>query len=520
MAAHSPWSVKGVDQATRAAARAAAARAGLPIGAWLDRAILKAASVDATPCISDPAAESAISATADAEPPSPEPLPPPVAAAAPLSTATSSAPPLLAAPIPIRALRPASSLLDIPAVSSPQESPSASAEPASPPAERVLGFARSRPYRLRRVIGYGTAAAAVIALVATGVMVFTPSTLDKPASRPPQVVASVERPTLAKTAPKAPAKEAPSGSAASAPRAGTPTPDRVVANPDPTAIPETADVTDLAKQAAAGDAAAEHRLGLLYASGKAVAKDDRVAAEWFEKAAAQGLAPAQYNLGVLYERGTGVVRDPKKALFWYRRAADQNYARAEHNLATLYATGSGVPQNYAEAQKWFSRAADGGITESLYSLGLMYEHGLGVGRNVGIARGYYRRAAASGSADARAKLVSLGNDGKEPNAASLAVAARLASAVAPGAGGGSAGAPDADRSLDRRETAELQRLLARLDFAPGSADGVAGRRTVAAIRLYQEFAGLPVDGKATLRLLDDVRDVSKTVRRQPRTAQR
>ena len=41
------------------------------------------------------------------------------------------------------------------------------------------------------------------------------------------------------------------------------------------------------------------------------------------------------------------------------------------------------------------------------------------------------------------------------------------------------------------------------------ADGVAGRRTVAAIKLYQEFAGLPVDGKATVGLLHDVRDVSK-----------
>ena len=95
-------------------------------------------------------------------------------------------------------------------------------------------------------------------------------------------------------------------------------------------------------------------------------------------------------------------------------------------------------------------------------------------------------------------------------------AARLAAAVAPGAGGSPAPAPGSDRTLDRRSMAELQGLLARLDFAPGAADGVAGRRTVAAIKLYQEFAGLPVDGKATVGLLHDVRDVSKTLGRTPR----
>ena len=68
------------------------------------------------------------------------------------------------------------------------------------------------------------------------------------------------------------------------------------------------------------------------------------------------------------------------------------------------------------------------------------------------------------------------------------------------------------RRLDRAGIAEVQRLLAALRFTPGAPDGVAGPSTVAAIRLYQQFAGLPVDGAATEALLRDLREVSRTVK--------
>jgi hypothetical protein len=40
MARQAPWSVKGVDDEARQIARDAAEAAGMPIGAWIDRAIL------------------------------------------------------------------------------------------------------------------------------------------------------------------------------------------------------------------------------------------------------------------------------------------------------------------------------------------------------------------------------------------------------------------------------------------------------------------------------------------------
>ena len=41
--ANSPWSVKGIDPETREAAKVAARRAGMPVGAWLSQVIRQAA---------------------------------------------------------------------------------------------------------------------------------------------------------------------------------------------------------------------------------------------------------------------------------------------------------------------------------------------------------------------------------------------------------------------------------------------------------------------------------------------
>ena len=502
MAGPGPWSVKGVDESTRDTARAAARRAGLPIGVWLDRAILKATEAEIAPATTEAAAET------PAEAGSTETTTMPAAeSATTVAQDERAAPepfPAQVAPADVKPVRPAASLLDIP----------------PPSEERVESiFVSSAPMRRRGgFVRYGIGG--MIALVLIGGIVAYVSELGDDSSSAPTMQIS------------APDREAPATAAATtkatppAPRASAPQSN--VAQSSPGAGPRTAPPTAgaaansdaqlkaLATRATGGDAEAEYELALRYSAGRGVPKDGRLAAEWFEKAAVHGFAPAQYNLGVLFERGQGVAKSPEKAFFWYQSAAQQHYARAEHNLATLYATGSGVAQNYGEAAKWFREAADAGISESLYSLGLMYEHGLGVARDIAMARTYYRRAAEAGSADARSKLAALGGVGETPGAADMTAAARLAEAVAPSAGGNVAPTPGSNLSLDRRNTAELQRLLARLDFAPGAADGVAGRRTVAAIKLYQEFAGLPVDGKATVGLLADVRDVSKTLGRTPR----
>jgi hypothetical protein len=66
-----------------------------------------------------------------------------------------------------------------------------------------------------------------------------------------------------------------------------------------------------------------------------------------------------------------------------------------------------------------------------------------------------------------------------------------------------------NKNLSEGELVEMERLLARLDLGPSTADGVVNDQTEAAIRLYQEIAGLPIDGAPSRTLLADMREVVK-----------
>ncbi len=64
--------------------------------------------------------------------------------------------------------------------------------------------------------------------------------------------------------------------------------------------------------------------------------------------------------------------------------------------------------------------------------------------------------------------------------------------------------------LTREQVLELETALAQLNFDPGEIDGVIDDRTHAAIRLYQDFAALPADAKATPALLAEVLSVARS----------
>ena len=54
---------------------------------------------------------------------------------------------------------------------------------------------------------------------------------------------------------------------------------------------------------------------------------------------------------------------------------------------------------------------------------------------------------------------------------------------------------------------EIKQLLAKLDLGPGPIDGTLDPTTEAAIRSYQQMAGMPVDGQPSQELLQDLRAV-------------
>ena len=90
---------------------------------------------------------------------------------------------------------------------------------------------------------------------------------------------------------------------------------------------------------------------------------------------------------------------------------------------------------------------------------------------------------------------------KYNNAASYALAISLLADRMAGAGQVRHSWPRDERALSRSERINFQTDLQKLGFDPGTADGVLGRRTRAALRLYQKSKALAADGFATATLL-------------------
>ena len=130
----------------------------------------------------------------------------------------------------------------------------------------------------------------------------------------------------------------------------------------PSAVP-TANVPNHLQHALAaqGDAEAQLRLGLLYAEGDGVIKNDKEAAKWFALAAKQGLAEAQYHYGLVLLKGHGVVQDYRAAFSWIEKPAQRGHAKAQYSLGELYRYGTGTAIDKARAYLWFNLAAAQGV---------------------------------------------------------------------------------------------------------------------------------------------------------------
>lgn len=114
-------------------------------------------------------------------------------------------------------------------------------------------------------------------------------------------------------------------------------------------------------RAAQGDAEAQLQLGLRYAEGDGVIRNDKEAARWFALAARQGLSEAEYHYGLMLLKGRGVVQDYRAAFEWIEKPAKRGYARAQYSLGELYRYGTGTPIDKAHAYLWFNLAASQGI---------------------------------------------------------------------------------------------------------------------------------------------------------------
>jgi len=274
--------------------------------------------------------------------------------------------------------------------------------------------------------------------------------------------------------------------------AGLPAPDPRIGSPK------------LIDAAMTGDPGAAFEVASRYAQGDRLPKNLAKAAEWYQRAAEGGVVVAQYRLASLYERGQGVAKDLAEAVNWYQHAADQGNVNAMHNLAVLMSEGVDGPPDQAKALQWFQTAAGYGVRDSQYNLGVIYARGLGVDQDLVASYKWFALAAAQGDDDAAQRRDEVADalsadDLAKARAAAAAWHAKPslaeANAVVMPAGGWDDpgdGLAEADRQALVKK---IQTLLAEQGYDPGPVDGVAGPRTLQAVRQFQHKVGEPETGQ-------------------------
>ncbi|MBT5191135.1 MAG: hypothetical protein HOK30_00805 [Rhodospirillaceae bacterium] len=97
--------------------------------------------------------------------------------------------------------------------------------------------------------------------------------------------------------------------------------------------------------------------------GQAVVRDTRFqeatakAAARYEWAAERGYVMAQYNLGLALAEGRGIARDNKRAVEYLQKAARKGNVASILRLAEMHLTGLGTPKDRVEAQALYYVAA-------------------------------------------------------------------------------------------------------------------------------------------------------------------
>lgn len=92
--------------------------------------------------------------------------------------------------------------------------------------------------------------------------------------------------------------------------------------------------------------------------------------------AEQGISEAQYNLGQMYRRGEGVAKNDKQAVYWYQKAAEQGMAAAQNKLGAMYFKGEGVQRDLSKAKQYFQLACNGGDQNGCENYTILNQQGV------------------------------------------------------------------------------------------------------------------------------------------------
>jgi TPR repeat protein len=156
------------------------------------------------------------------------------------------------------------------------------------------------------------------------------------------------------------------------------------------------------KAADKGSTSAMVELGVMYANGAGVARDEAQARALLERAANAGNPRGVANLMAL-SGNAGAPSDPVRARALLSRAAETN-AEAQYQLATMMAEGVGGPQDDVSARALFEKAAAQGHAAAMERAGAFAQSGRGGAKDATAAKEYFQKAAALGNEDAKAAL--------------------------------------------------------------------------------------------------------------------
>jgi TPR repeat protein len=112
--------------------------------------------------------------------------------------------------------------------------------------------------------------------------------------------------------------------------------------------------------AAQGDAEALYELAGMAAAGRGMPASDVDAFLYMQRAAEAGLPEAQYQLAAMFREGRGAVQDKEAAVAWGRKAAEQGHDHARFSLGCLLVVDFPDPANKQEGVKWIAASAGSG----------------------------------------------------------------------------------------------------------------------------------------------------------------
>jgi serine/threonine-protein kinase len=249
---------------------------------------------------------------------------------------------------------------------------------------------------------WGALAILALAAVVAAVRLFAPhpqpeqTTVagSQPAASPAQTqnVAQHEpQPSVAEEAKRASAVEFNAAAEKPAnPPAGKPAQTNVPAPSAPKPNPAPANSQPSVQKPSGADL--EQQAASLYKAGRA-----SEAATLFDQACSAGSREACDNLGVMYASGKGVAKDDARAAALYATACNAGNALGCNNLGNIYASGRGVSKDNAQAASLYVKACADGNAVGCSNIGNYYRLGIGVEKDAAKARQFLDKGCKMGN---------------------------------------------------------------------------------------------------------------------------